>query len=88
MEKIFSDEEAFDQIKDKSRKAWHDFKAFTPQTISMRATLVKKPSSPSSKILGRRRKLQHLHCGLLYPEAEVWLEAAVSTQGHHVYQEL
>ncbi len=40
---IFSDEEVFDQIKDKSRKAWHDFKAFTPQTILMRATLVKKP---------------------------------------------
>jgi hypothetical protein len=64
MEKIFSDEEVFDQVKDKSRKAWHDFKAFAPQTILMRATLVKKPSSPNSKISARRRKLQHLHCGL------------------------
>jgi hypothetical protein len=57
MEKIFLDEEVFDQVKDKSRKAWHDFKAFAPQTILMR-------SSPSSKISARRRKLQHLHCGL------------------------
>jgi hypothetical protein len=65
MEKIFSDEEVLDQVKDKScRKTWHDFKAFAPQTILMRATLVKKPSSPSSKISARRRKLQHLHCGL------------------------
>jgi hypothetical protein len=66
MEKIFSDEEVFDQIKDKSRKAWHDFRAFTLQTISMRATLVTKPLSPNSKISGRR-KLQHLHCGIPAP---------------------
>jgi hypothetical protein len=71
MEYIFSDEEVFDQIKDKSRKAWHDFKAFTPQMILMRATLVKKPSSPGSKILGRRRKLQPLHCGLPAPTSTV-----------------
>jgi hypothetical protein len=50
MKKIFSDEEVFDQIKDKSRKAWHDFTAFTPQTISMRATLVKKPGRQEKKI--------------------------------------
>jgi hypothetical protein len=50
MEKIFSDEEVFDQIKDGSRKAWHDFKALTPQTISMRATLVKKPGRLEKKI--------------------------------------
>jgi hypothetical protein len=54
MEKIISDEEVFDQIKDKSRKAWLDFKAFTLQTISMKATLVTKPSSPNSKISGMR----------------------------------
>jgi hypothetical protein len=68
MEKIFSDEEVFDQVKDKSRKAWHDFKAFAPQTILMRATLVKKPNS---KISARRRKLQHLHCGLPAPTSTV-----------------
>jgi hypothetical protein len=64
-------EEVFDQIKDKSRKAWHDFKAFTLQKISMRATLVTKPSSPNSKISGRRRKLQHLHCGIPAPKSTV-----------------
>jgi hypothetical protein len=36
MEKIFSDEDVFDQIKDRSRKALHDFKAFTQQMILMR----------------------------------------------------
>ncbi len=57
MEKIFSDEEVFDQVKDKSRKAWHDIKAFAPQTILMRATLVKKPLSPNFKNLSQEKKI-------------------------------
>jgi hypothetical protein len=71
MEKRFSDKEVSDQVKDKSKKTWHDFKAFAPQRILMRATLVKKPSSPHSKISGRRQKLQHLHCGLPAPTSTV-----------------
>jgi hypothetical protein len=97
MEKIFSDKEVFEQIKDKSRKAyiksWHDFKAFNSTNDFDASHPGEEDIIAYFKHLRQEKKIATSSLWTTYSYInsilkQVWLEAAVSTQGHHAHQRL